>query len=295
MNDFLATVAQFWHDNQTLIRIVFVLVGSLILRAVMLASVKRIVAGVVTGVAGKAGVKNGEESPIEKARVVQRTRTIGSVLSNFITWGISIFAAIVVLSELGVAVGGLIAGAGIIGAALGFGAQSLVRDLISGLFIVFEDQYGVGDVVDLGEIKGSVEVVGLRVTQIKDFEGTLWYVRNGEISRVGNKSQGWSRVVLDLALDGDTDRQKATAVLLAAASSVTKSKEFVDEVLAEPEVWGVQAFNGDEVVLRLVIKVDHRNQDAVARALREQVLVEVKKSKIALSSGRQSVFVKLGK
>jgi hypothetical protein len=101
--------------------------------------------------------------------------------------------------------------------------------------------------------------------------------------------------VLDLALDGDTDRQKATAVLLAAASSVTKSKEFVDEVLAEPEVWGVQAFNGDEVVLRLVIKVDHRNHDAVARALREQVLVEVKKSKIALSSGRQSVFVKLGK
>jgi small conductance mechanosensitive channel len=227
--------------------------------------------------------------------VVQRTRTIGSVLSNFITWGISIFAVIVVLSELGVAVGGLIAGAGIIGAALGFGAQSLVRDLISGLFIVFEDQYGVGDVVDLGEVKGSVEVVGLRVTQIKDFEGTLWYVRNGEISRVGNKSQGWSRVVLDLPLDSTADREKASKALIAAATTVTKSKQFVDEVLSEPEVWGIQAFSGDEVVLRLVIKVDHRNQDSIARALREQVLLEVKKAKVELSSGRQSVFVKLGK
>lgn len=295
MDSFFSWFAQFWHDNQTLIRIVLVLIGSLVLRAVMLASVKRIVAGVVTGVASKTGVKNGEESPVEKARVVQRTRTIGSVLSNFITWGISIFATIVVLSELGVAVGGLIAGAGIIGAALGFGAQSLVRDLISGLFIVFEDQYGVGDVVDLGEVKGSVEVVGLRVTQIKDFEGTLWYVRNGEISRVGNKSQGWSRVVLDLALDSDTDREKAKKSLLTAAKAVTASKDFVDEVLSEPEVWGIQAFNGDEVVLRLVIKVDHKHHDDIARALREQVLTEVKKAKIALSSGRQSVFVKLGK
>lgn len=295
MDSFFSWFAQFWHDNQTLIRIVLVLIGSLVLRAVMLASVKRIVAGVVTGVAGKTGVKNGEESPVEKARVVQRTRTIGSVLSNFITWGISIFATIVVLSELGVAVGGLIAGAGIIGAALGFGAQSLVRDLISGLFIVFEDQYGVGDVVDLGEVKGSVEVVGLRVTQIKDFEGTLWYVRNGEISRVGNKSQGWSRVVLDLALDSDTDREKAKKSLLTAAKAVTASKDFVDEVLSEPEVWGIQAFNGDEVVLRLVIKVDHKHHDDIARALREQVLTEVKKAKFVLSSGRQSVFVKLGK
>lgn len=295
MTDFYTWLVQFWHDNQTLIRIVLVLVGSLILRAVLLASVKRIVTGVVSGVSAKTGVKQGEESPIEKARVVQRTRTIGSVLSNFITWGISIFAVIVVLSELGVAVGGLIAGAGIIGAALGFGAQSLVRDLISGLFIVFEDQYGVGDVVDLGEVKGSVEVVGLRVTQIKDFEGTLWYVRNGEISRVGNKSQGWSRVVLDLPLDSTADREKASKALIAAATTVTKSKQFVDEVLSEPEVWGIQAFSGDEVVLRLVVKVDHRNQDLIARALREQVLLEVKKARVELSSGRQSVFVKLGK
>jgi small conductance mechanosensitive channel len=251
-----------------------------------------VVSGVVTGVRGKK-TNNNSESPIEKARVVQRTKTMGSVLSNFITWAITIVAVIQVLGELGVAVGGLIAGAGIIGAAIGFGAQSLVRDLITGLFIVFEDQFGVGDIVDLGEVKGNVEAVGLRVTQVKDFEGTLWYVRNGEIARVGNKSQGWSRVVLDLALDLETDRNKATKALLESATRVIANPQFLTAIISKPEVWGVHAFNGDEVVLRLVMQVDHKLQDEIARALREEALTSLKKAKISLSSGRQSIFVNL--
>lgn len=294
MNDAFANwLASFWTQNQTLIRIVLVLVFALILRAVLLASVRRIVTGVVTGVRGKSAAKVVSESPVEKARVVQRTKTMGSVLSNFITWTITIIAVIQVLGELGVAVGGLIAGAGIIGAAIGFGAQSLVRDLITGLFIVFEDQYGVGDIVDLGEVKGSVEAVGLRVTQVKDFEGTLWYVRNGEISRVGNKSQGWSRVVLDLAIDLNTDRAKATATLLAAAAEVQASPAYSASIVSDAEVWGVHTFNGDEVVLRLVMQVDHKVQDEIARALREAALTQLKKSKISLSSGKNAIFVNL--
>lgn len=295
MNGFVDWISKFWTENQTLIRVVLVLLGALVLRAALLASVRRVVRGVVSGVRGINQNRVDSNSPVEKARVVQRTKTIGSVLSNFITWGITILAFIEVLSELGVAVGGLIAGAGIIGAALGFGAQSLVRDLITGLFIVFEDQYGVGDVVDLGEVKGTVEAVGLRVTQVKDFEGTLWYVRNGEIGRVGNKSQGWSRVVLDLALEIDTDRAKATSALLSAAAAVSKDKTLKDGFLGSPEVWGVHAFNGDEVVLRLVIQVDSKLQDSIARALREALLLEVKKNRIALSSGKQSIFVNLPK
>lgn len=292
MSDFLSWLIVFWNQNQTLIRIVLVVVVALILRAALLISVRRIVAGVVSGVRGKKSVIN-SDSPIEKARVVQRTKTMGSVLSNFITWAISIVSVIQVLGELGVAVGGLIAGAGIIGAAIGFGAQSLVRDLITGLFIVFEDQYGVGDIVDLGEVKGNVEAVGLRVTQVKDFEGTLWYVRNGEIARVGNKSQGWSRVVLDLALDIETDRAKAKKALLDSATKVSATADFKAAIVSKPEVWGVHAFNGDEVVLRLVIQVDHKLQDEIARALREETLTTLKKAKISLSSGKQSVFVNL--
>jgi small conductance mechanosensitive channel len=289
MADFVANFVQFWNEYRSIIHIVLIIVGALVGRAVLLASVKRIVRGVVTGVKGKNS--DDEESPLEKARVVQRTRTIGSVLGNFITWGISLVAVIMVLSEAGVAVGGLIAGAGIIGAALGFGAQSLVRDLISGLFIVFEDQYGVGDSVDVGEAKGVVETVGLRVTQIRDVEGTLWYVRNGEIVRVGNSSQGWSRVVLDVALDKKVDIEKARTAIEKAAAAVAKSPAHKSDLQGAAEVWGVQDFDGNQIVLRVVQQVSPKTSDNVARELRQQILRALAEAKIELAAGKQTVFV----
>lgn len=187
MNIFEATsnwLALIWQDWSTLIRIGLILIGAIILRALLLVSVKRVVKGIVSG----ARNKSASSGALAQARLVQRARTMGSVLGNLITWTVYTIAITMILSELGVAVGALIAGAGIIGAALGFGAQNLVRDLLSGLFIVLEDQYGVGDKVDLGEASGVVENVGLRVTQLRDSKGTLWYVRNGEILRVGNSS-----------------------------------------------------------------------------------------------------------
>jgi small conductance mechanosensitive channel len=176
-----------WHDWSTLIRIVLIIIGAIVLRAILLVSVKRIVRGITSG-AKKNGNGKALAVSLNPERLVLRAKTLGSVLSNFITWSIYIIAGTMLLSELGVAVGALIAGAGILGAALGFGAQNIVRDLLSGLFIVFEDQYGIGDKVDLGEASGVVESVGLRITQVRDTKGTLWYVRNGEILRVGNLS-----------------------------------------------------------------------------------------------------------
>lgn len=176
-----------WHDWSTLIRIALIIIGSIVLRAILLVSVKRIVRGISYGAKKNVNGKSITAS-INPERIVLRAKTLGSVLSNFITWSIYIIAGTMLLSELGVAVGALIAGAGILGAALGFGAQNIVRDLLSGLFIVFEDQYGIGDQVDLGEASGVVESVGLRITQVRDTKGTLWYVRNGEILRVGNSS-----------------------------------------------------------------------------------------------------------
>lgn len=180
-------LVQFWNDWHTLIRIVLIAVGAVALRAILLISVKRVVKGIVNA----PNHKNAKavDSELTAARVVARARTMGSVLSNLITWSIFTLALSAILSELGIAVGALIAGAGVLAAALGFGAQHLVKDMIAGLFIVFEDQYGVGDRVDLGEASGTVENVGLRVTQVRDVTGTLWYVRNGEILRVGNSSQ----------------------------------------------------------------------------------------------------------
>jgi small conductance mechanosensitive channel len=200
-----------------------------------------------------------------------------------------------VLNELGVEVGALIAGAGILGAAVGFGAQSLVRDLISGLFIVFEDQFGVGDVVDLGEIKGVIEAVGLRVTQVRDVEGTLWYVRNGEIARVGNKSQGFSRVIVDLSFDPSVDVEKAKTALLAAAQSASKSKLAGPLMIGAAEVWGIQSLSGDALVIRLVQQVTPKGVDDVAQELRLALVAELKRAKVSLASAGNSFTVNLKK
>jgi small conductance mechanosensitive channel len=291
---FFDVVARVFIDYRPAFNVLFVFIGAIVLRAVLLGSVKRVVASVVSGV-GPKGLPLIEQSPLSKARIVQRAKTIGSVLSNFITWGVAIVAVIMSLGELGVAVGGLIAGAGIIGAAIGFGAQSLVKDLISGLFLVFEDQLGVGDSVDVGEVRGVVELVGLRVTQVRDLEGTLWYVRNGEIQRVGNKSQGWARVVLDIALATSTDLEKTKKVLLDAAAKLKTDKELSPSLQAEAEVWGLQTFNGDEIVVRLVQQVEPKSQDEVARSLRESVRLALAKSKIELATSAQNIHLKLGK
>lgn len=276
-----AWFTEFWTNYQTPIHIVLILLIAVIGRALILVSVKRVVAG-VTSV--------DSDSPLTKARVVQRTKTIGSVLSNFITWGIALITLTMVLNELGVQVGALIAGAGILGAAVGFGAQSLVRDLITGLFIVFEDQYGVGDVVDLGEVKGVIEAVGLRVTQVRDVEGTLWFVRNGEITRVGNKSQGFARVVIDLAFATAVDVETAKATLLTAAKKLSKS--YLKELIGDAEVWGVQSVSGDSVVIRLVQQATPKGVDDISRELRELVLSEVTKAKLPLATSNVIVNLK---
>ena len=289
-----AWFTEFWVTYQTPIHIVLILLIAIIGRALLLVSVRRVVSGVVSGVKSEAkAIAEDSESPLAKARVVQRTKTIGSVLSNFITWGIALITLTMALNELGVQVGALIAGAGILGAAIGFGAQSLVRDLISGLFIVFEDQFGVGDVVDLGEIKGVIEAVGLRVTQVRDVEGTLWYVRNGEIARVGNKSQGFSRVIVDLAFEPSVNVEKARVTLLAAAATVFKSKTFGPEMIGAPEVWGVQDLTGDALVIRMVQQVTPKGVDDVTRELRAAIATELKKSKLALASAGNSFTVNL--
>lgn len=275
----------FYEDWGPIIRIVLTILIALIVRAILQFSIRRIVRGVSKSV---RKIENGE-SPLAQARLLQRTRTIASVLGNLATWGLTFTVLSVVLSELGVSPGAIIAGAGILGAGLGFGAQSLVRDLISGLFIVFEDQYGVGDSVDLGQASGIVESVGLRVTQVRDLEGTLWFVRNGEILRVGNQNQGWSRVVIDIALNYSTDIAKAQEVLRKAA--LLNQKEYKEISLGEPEVWGINALSGDQVVIRVVQKTKPEGKDQVARSLRLALKNALDKNKIKLAAGGNSIYL----
>ena len=133
-------------------------------------------------------------------RRVQRAATMGTLLKSIVSGVVFTVVTLMFIAELGYDIAPLIASAGIIGVALGFGSQALVKDFLSGIFMIFEDQYGVGDVVDLGEASGTVEAVSLRVTRLRDVNGTVWYVRNGEILRVGNMSQNWARTVLDVTV-----------------------------------------------------------------------------------------------
>ena len=298
MLDFLVAVVDWfravWNDWHTLIRIVLIIVGAMLSRWILLASVKRVVNGLVAGVKAKKPARRPLDlaSPINQERVVQRTRTMGSVLRNFITWTVAVVTTSAVLSELGVSMSALAAGAGILGAGLGFGAQSLVKDLISGLFIVFEDQFGVGDTVNLGEVTGVVESVGLRVTQVRDFDGVLWYVRNGEVIRVGNHTQGWSRAMLDLALAYGTDITSAQAILLSAAKGV--ALELANEVIGEPEAWGIQTLNGNQVVVRVVQRTRSGKADEVGRALRLAAKLAIDEAQIKLATDQTVINITNG-
>lgn len=290
MSGFLAWWGAIWDVWHTPIRIIAIIIGAVIVRSLLLLSVRRVVRGVIAGMNGKAAHAAGL---VANARVVQRSRTLGSVLSNFFTWTVVLVALSSILSELGVAVGALVAGAGILGAALGFGAQSLVRDLISGIFIVFEDQYGVGDSVDLGQATGVVESVGLRVTQVRDVSGVLWYVRNGEVVRVGNQSQGWSRVVLDIPIDYSASIEQARSVILQAAHSLANDSEIAKHLMGEPEVWGIELLSSEQVVLRLVQQVGPSHSDDVARELRARIKESLDKNKIALASTKTPIYVEV--
>jgi len=179
-----------------------------------------------------------------------------------------------VLDVLTIPIAPLLAGAGVIGVALGLGAQGLVKDFIAGMFMIVEDQYGVGDVVDLGPAVGTVEAVGLRVTRLRDAEGTVWYLRNGEVLRVGNRSQGWSRAVVDVGIAHGEDLDRAQRVLLEVATSLADdpaTKELLMPGPAQPQVWGIEEVFAEGVVMRVIVPTKSLQQWAVARELRRRI------------------------
>lgn len=197
----------------------------------------------------------------------QRAEAIGSVLRSSATVVIYSIAMMMVLDELGINLGPLLASAGIVGLALGFGAQTLVKDLIAGLFMLLEDQYGVGDFVDLGEASGVIEAVGLRITTLRDSQGVTWYIRNGAISRVGNRSQGWAVVAIDVPVKlGDIEQ--ATAILRRVATEVGEDPRWSDEFIEPPQVLGVEQITADGAVLRAQVKTRAEAQWQVGRELR---------------------------
>ena len=232
--------------------------------------------------------------PIARVRCTTRTCAIGSVLNTMVAWVITALALILILSILGVNAGSLVAMAGFLGAAAGIGAQGVIKDFLNGLFMVFEDQLGIGDVVDLGEASGVVESVGIRVTQVRDVHGTLWYVRNGEIVRVGNKSQGWARAIIDQAVPYHADVDAVEQRLLDVATEMSESPEWVGRIIDKPETWGIESVSAEAVVIRLVVKTRASAKDDVARELRRRVKAGLDDLGVELPSLQKVVVQGLG-
>jgi len=219
---------------------------------------------------GMLGRNTGEPSP-GSTRRVQRAKTVGSLLKSIVSGVVFAIVVTMMLAELGLDIGPILASAGILGVALGFGSQTLVKDYLSGIFMIFEDQYGVGDVVDLGEASGTVEAVTLRVTRLRDTNGTVWYVRNGEILRAGNMSQNWARTVLDVQVSAREDLPHVRAVLTDVIDDLWQDDDFAGVIIEEPEIWGIEAITPDAITLRVTLKTAPMEQWRVARVLRERI------------------------
>jgi small conductance mechanosensitive channel len=252
----------------TPLHILFVLVVAIVINAVVRRVMRRFGATLARHAEGGGALLGGAETGL---RLQSRIRTIDAVLCSTASVVIFLMATLVVLSDLNVNLGPFIAGAGIAGVALGFGAQSLVRDVLTGFFILVEDQCGVGDVVDLGEAIGTVEAVTLRTTRLRDVNGTMWYVPNGEILRIGNKSHEWARAVLDVVVAHGTPLAQASQVLADTAAALCAEDEWKNDVLDAPELWGVESIDTVGVTLRLAIRTRPATQFRLLRELRARV------------------------
>ena len=205
-------------------------------------------------------------------RADQRIEALAVALAGATSFVVWLVAALAVLHVLGVRLGPLLTGAGLIGVALGFGAQSLIRDFIAGVFILVEDQFGVGDWVDLGDVTGAVEAVTLRATRIRSVDGTVWHLSNGQIQRAGNMSQHWSRALLDVQIALDSDIDRAREAMKRVADELWQENHAIIE---EPEVWGVQSLGPAGITIRLVAKTLPLEQWRITRLLRERIKAEL--------------------
>ena len=255
------------------LQIAFVLLLALVIRAITHRAINRV-------------TKHAAEFEPDSSHVLfrerrrQRAQALGSILrsaTSVIVFGI---AGITIAGDLGLNLAPVLASAGVLGLAIGFGAQSLVRDYLSGIFMLVEDQYGVGDVIDSGDATGTVEAVSLRVTRLRDVNGVVWHVRNGTINRIGNESQGWARAVIDFPVSYQQNLPKVRQLMKQTATEMWEESRWRNVILEEPEVWGVESITSESVVMRLVAKTIPLGQWEVARELRERLKIALDDSEV---------------
>lgn len=258
--------------------IIGTVVGAVALRWVLHRAVDRVVGSALTRAARhesqtprRATRVLAQATGLDQARSTQRTGTMGAILKSTSTFVIVTLALLTVMATFGLPLGPLLASAGVGGVALGFGAQSLVKDFLSGIFMILEDQYGVGDVIDTGEAIGTVEDVTLRVTRLRDASGIVWYIRNGEIVRIGNRSQGWSTAVVDIPVGYSENLDVVLPLIREVVHELDASQDWKTRLLEEPVVAGVESMLGGVVTVRVIAKCAPNESFPVSREIRERV------------------------
>jgi len=258
---------------RVLVIILVALIVKAIAKTVIRRSVDRVVAGVKVIEAAEARRRSeGAGSPVRGARRVQRTRSLGRIFDNAATSAIVIVAALLVVYQIWPGATGAVAllAAGL-GAGLGIGAQGVVKDVLNGIFFAIEDQLGIGDVIDVGPAVGVVEDVGVRITQVRDVDGALWFIPNGQITRVANMSQGWGRAIVDLTVPYVVDVDAVRDALATAASALAAEPDWKDRILEPPSVWGITSVAADSLVIRVAVKTTTSAKDDVGRELRARI------------------------
>ncbi len=204
-------------------------------------------------------------------RADARANTLTSVASSAFSVAIGVITVLMVLSELEINLGPLVAGAGVASIAIGFGAQSIVRDVLAGFFVILEDQYGVGDIIDAGVASGEVEHLSLRATRLRDLSGTVWHIPNGSIISVGNKSQNWARAVIEVIVSHGADIRAARSVMREVAEGLAADETWAARLAGTVDEQGVQAVGPEGVTLRVVVDTEPASQWAVERELRMRI------------------------
>ena len=257
-------------------RILFVVVLALLVRVIVNRLIKKITERAATATLpvtpnGRAHKAAAAVHLAGTERRQQRARALGSILGSAVSIIVFGIAALSILGILGFNLAPLLASTAVLGVALGFGAQNLVRDYLAGLLMLVEDHYGVGDTINAGVATGTVEAMTLLTTQLRDVNGVVWHLRNGTIDSVGNESQGWSRAVIDYPVPYGEDLARIRALMEQAANSLFRERGWKKLILEKPEVWGAQELSSKEVTMRLVAKTAPMRQLEVARELRARV------------------------
>lgn len=253
-------------------RIVAIIMGAAILYWVLLFASRRLF---------KVARKVGDDYVTREQEM--RAMTLAGIFRGLLIALLLVVVSLMVLNELGYNVGPLIAGAGIAGLALGFGAQTLVKDMIGGFFILLEGQFNVGDVVQIGSVKGKVEAIRLRTTLVRDGEGVLHVVPNGDMRVVSNLTKGWSRAVIDVQVDYREDLARVTGLLEEVAAKVAADSAVSSHIIEGPAVLGVEKLEGKTVTMRMVAQTEAFRDAEVAREIRRQVAVSLGENNIAVA------------